>query len=381
MQNSEPIYLDCNATTPLESSVISIINEYFSNEYGNAGSRTHEHGNRAKKAVQKARGQVAALVGAGADEVVFTSGATESNNLSILGLADYGRKHNRMHIISTQIEHKAVLEPIEHLEKHGFRVTLLPVGEDGAVNPDTFADALTPDTLLVSVMHVNNETGVIQPIEEIAQLLDGHEAYFHVDAAQSFGKLIKPLMNARIDLISASAHKIYGPKGIGALIMRRREYDLPPVKPLVYGGGQERGIRPGTLPVPLIAGLGEAAALASTNHVKRAVKCAEQQKAALKAFSAIDYQINGDLNKLIPHTLNISITGVDSEATMLALKGLVEISNGSACTSASYTPSHVLQAMGYDDDRIESAVRISWSHLSERIPWGSIADRIASLQN
>jgi len=380
MKNGEPIYLDCNATTPLDSSVVSIINEYLSSEYGNAGSRTHERGNRAKKAVQKARGQVATLVGAEVDEVVFTSGATESNNLSLLGLAEYGREQNRMHIISTQIEHKAILEPLEHLEKQGFRVTLLPVGEDGAISPDVVADALAPDTLLVSVMHVNNETGVIQPIEEIAQLLEGHEAYFHVDAAQSFGKLIKPLMNQRIDLISASAHKIYGPKGVGSLIMRRRDYDLPPLKPLIFGGGQERGIRPGTLPVPLIAGFGEAAVLAKANHEKRAKKCAEQQQAALEAFSCINYQVNGDLDKVVAHTLNISITGVDSEATMLCLKGIAEISNGSACTSASYTPSHVLQAMGYDQDRIESAIRISWSHLQYEIPWDDMAGSIASIQ-
>jgi len=380
MKNINPVYLDCNATTPVEPKVLEVINEYLLTEYGNAGSRTHDRGQQAKKAVQTARQQVADLVGAQLDEVIFTSGATESNNLSILGLADYGREEGRMHIISTEIEHKAVLEPLEQLSKQGFNVTLLPVGEDGVIDPQSVADALTSETLLVSVMHVNNETGMIQPIEEIATILEGHEAFFHVDAAQSFGKLIAPLQNQRIDLISASAHKIYGPKGIGALIMRRRDYDLPPLKPLVFGGGQERGLRPGTLPVPLIAGFGEAAALAQSNSAQREEKCRENQTAALKALENIKYELNGDLEKTIPHTLNISITGVDSEATMLCLKGLVELSNGSACTSASYTPSHVLAAMGYSDDRIQFAIRISWSHLTDEIPWAEMAKRIAAVQ-
>ena len=380
MKNTLPIYLDCNATTPLEPVVLSVVNEYLSNEYGNAGSRTHDRGNRAKLAVQKARNHVAALAGSEVDEVVFTSGATESNNLSIMGLAEYGRKKNRKHIISTQIEHKAVLEPLEQLSKQGFDVTLLPVDEKGAVDPDAVSRALTSDTLLVSIMHVNNETGVVQPVEKVASVLEGHDSFFHVDAAQSFGKLISPLQNPRIDLISASAHKIYGPKGVGALIMRRRDYELPPLKPLVFGGGQERGIRPGTLPVPLIAGFGEAAKLAKLNCHKRSKKCLENQSAALKAFEILRYEINGNLDDVIPHTLNISLNGVDSEATMLCLKGLVEISNGSACTSASYTPSHVLAAMGYSKERIDSAVRISWSHFTGEIPWAEMAERIAVLQ-
>jgi len=380
MKNSRPVYLDCNATTPLEPAVLSVINEYLSSEYGNAGSRTHDMGNRAKLAVQKARTHIATLAGSEVDEVVFTSGATESNNLSILGLADYGREKNRKHIISTQVEHKAVLEPLEQLSKQDFEVTLLPVSEEGTVDPDAVSNALTPETLLVSIMHVNNETGVVQPVEEVASVLEGHDSFFHVDAAQSFGKLIPPLQNPRIDLISASAHKIYGPKGVGALIMRRRDYELPPLKPLVFGGGQERGVRPGTLPVPLVAGFGEAAKLAKANCDKRSKKCRENQEAALKAFEILRYEINGNVNDVIPHTLNISINGVDSEATMLCLKGLVEISNGSACTSASYTPSHVLAAMGYDEERIESAIRISWSHLTDEIPWEEIAKRISMIQ-
>jgi cysteine desulfurase len=380
MKMKSQIYLDCNATTPLEPSVASLVMEYLVDEFGNSGSRTHEYGTRAKKAVQKAREQVASLVDAQLDEIVFTSGATESNNLSILGLADYGRRTGRMHIISTQIEHKAVLEPLNLLETQGFNVTLLPVAENGAVCPEALQKTLTPETLLISVMHVNNETGVIQPIDQIADILSTHDAFFHVDAAQSFGKSVRSLHNKRIDLISASAHKIYGPKGVGALIMRRRDYDLPPLKPLMVGGGQERGLRPGTLPVPLIVGLGEAARLAQADHVKRDRLCAQHKQAALKAFESLKFKINGDAENAISHTLNISVDGVDSEAAILCLKDLVAISNGSACTSASYTPSHVLKAMGFPNDRIQSAIRLSWCHLTGEIPWDEMAERISVMQ-
>lgn len=355
------------------------MNEYFLDEYGNAGSRTHDRGQKAKKAVQEARRQVASIVDAAVEGVVFTSGATESNNISILGLAEYGRDQDRLHVITSEIEHKAVLEPMQQLAEAGFDVTLLPSGAGGAVDPAELEKALRPETVLVSMMHVNNETGVIQPIDEVASILQGHDAYFHVDAAQSFGKLLPSLKNKRIDLISASAHKIYGPKGVGALIMRRRHYSFPPLKPLAFGGGQERGLRPGTQPVPLIAGFGEAAKLAARDHEKREMKCQKEQHKAMNALDGLDFKINGDLAKTISHTLNISITGIDSEATMLCLKGIAELSNGSACTSASYEPSHVLRSMGFDEDRINSAIRLSWCHMTEDIPWREIVDRISRL--
>ena len=243
----------------MEPAVRDALVRWLTNEVGNAGSRTHEYGLRAKRAVQAAREQVAAVVDAKVDEVVFTSGATESNNIAILGLAPFGEDTGRRHIVSTAIEHKAVLEPLEELEGRGFEVTLVKPGPSGAVSAAAVRDTLRPDTLLVTVMHANNETGVLQPIAEIAELLAYHEAYLHVDAAQGYGKELASLRAKRIDLISVSSHKIYGPVGIGALIARRRVFKKPPLVPLTLGGGQERGLRPGTLPVPLIIAFGVAA--------------------------------------------------------------------------------------------------------------------------
>ena len=375
-----PIYLDCNATTPIDPEVEKIFLHYIHEEFGNAGSRTHEFGMRAKQAVQKARDQVAAVVKCQREEVIFTSGATESNNLALLGLREYGEKSGRKHIVATAIEHKAVLEPLEHLSVNGFEVTLVRPGTDGAVKASAIADAMRPDTLLVSVMHVNNETGVIQPLAEIAQALDKHEAFFHVDAAQGFGKRIEELQNHRIDLISVSGHKIYAPKGIGALIMRRRGYERLPVKPLAFGGGQERGLRPGTLPVALIVALGKAAELALREHTKRNAKCVVMKKEALAAFAKVGGIPTGDITNSIPNTLNIAVPGLDSEAVMLALKDTVAISNGSACTSQNYTASHVLTAMGLGEDHVKGALRFSWCHLTPAVDWVAIVAAIESMR-
>lgn len=374
------VYLDCNATTPTEPAVAAAVNKYMLEEYGNAGSRTHEFGARAKTAVQTARDQVAALVGASREEVVFTSGATESNNLAILGLAPYGEKAGRRHIITSAIEHKAVLEPIEYLESRGFEVTRVPVDASGHVNPQAVRESLRADTLLVSIMHVNNETGIWQPIKEIAEVLDGSDAYLHVDAAQGFGKIIDDLQSPRVDLISVSGHKIFGPKGIGALIVRRRGYRRLPLTPLLYGGGQERGLRPGTLPVPLVVGLGVAAELASKNHKARAVACREIRDSALAALKRLDIDLHGDQERVLPHVLNFSVPNVDAEAAMVSLKGIAALSNGSACTSQSYTASHVLLAMGLNDAQISSALRISWSHLTEYVDWEEFVNALARLR-
>ena len=242
---ASPVYLDCNATAPMEPAARDTVVQWLTDQIGNAGSRTHEFGLRAKKAVQSARAHVAAVVGAHPDEVLFTSGATESNNLAILGLARHAQATGRRHIVSTAIEHKAVLEPLEVLEQRGFEVTLITPAPNGAVTAEAIRNALRPDTLLVSVMHVNNETGVLQPIAEIGELMEHHDAYLHTDAAQGFGKELEGLRSRRIDLISVSAHKVYGPLGIGALIARRRGFSRPPLSPLAHGGGQERGPAPG----------------------------------------------------------------------------------------------------------------------------------------
>jgi cysteine desulfurase len=375
-----PVYLDCNATTPLDSAVREVLFRYLDEEYGNAGSRTHDYGTRAKMAVQKARDQVAAVVGAKREEVIFTSGATESNNLALLGLREHGEKTGRRHIVSTTLEHKAVLEPLDQLAAHGFTVTLVSADKSGSVSADSIREALRPDTLLVSVMHVNNETGVLQPIEEIAAILNGHEAFFHVDAAQSFGKVLPALRNPRIELISVSGHKIYGPKGVGALIVRRRGYDRIPLAPLVFGGGQERGLRPGTQPVGLIAALGEASDLSIKEHAKREKRCRAIKEQALAALTSVGGEPVGDQSRTLPSTLNIRFPGLDSEALMVATKDLIAISNGSACTSSSYTPSHVLKAMGYDDVRANQCVRLSWCHLTPEVDWIAVADRIRELR-
>jgi cysteine desulfurase len=374
------IYLDCNATTPIEPAVAELVVRFTTQEFGNAGSRTHEFGTRAKQAVQEARDHVAKVVGASREDVLFTSGATESNNLAILGLAAEGERTGRKHLISTKVEHKAVLEPLEHLESLGFSVTLLNVDQRGWVDPEALRAALQKDTLLVSVMHVNNETGVRQPIQEIAGILEDHPSYYHVDAAQGFGKEIEPLRLSRIDLISISGHKIYGPKGVGALIVRRRGYKRPPLTPLMYGGGQERGLRPGTLPVPLVVGLGEAARLALRDSQHREEACARTRKEALDALESIGASINGGPTQIMSHVLNVSIPGVSAEAAMVALKGLVAISNGSACTSHSYTPSHVLEGMGLSKDQILSSIRISWCHMTPEVDWNEVTNRLAKLR-
>lgn len=372
------IYLDCNATTPIEPEVAALVRHYMEEEFGNAGSRTHEYGATAKSAVEAARQQVGEVVGAQKDEVIFTSGATESNNLAILGLAAALKGQGKTHIITSEIEHKAVLEPCAALTEQGFDVTYLKPAADGAVTLDQVDDAVTKKTGLISIMHVNNETGVIQPIGEIADFLEASDVYFHVDAAQGFGKLLEPLKHKRIDLISVSAHKIYGPKGIGALIARRRPYKRPPIKPLTYGGGQEKGLRPGTLPVPLIAGFGLSSALAKANNQVWLSRCEALKQQAVQAFEQMRAVFHG-VNTL-PNVVNISVPGVNSEAAIVALKGVAAISNGSACTSSSYTASHVLEAMGLNEDEIKGALRISWCHMTDRVPWEEIVARLQSLR-
>lgn len=375
-----PIYLDCNATTPIDPKVLEKTTEFLTDEFGNAGSRTHEWGLRAKRAVSLAREQIAALVDAEPDEIIFTSGATESNNLAILGLEDFGRNSNRRHIISTLIEHKAVIEPLEVLEQRGFDIEFVAPTSGGQVDPNEILKLVRDDTLLVSVMHVNNETGVIQPIDELSHGLLNSNAYFHVDAAQGFGKELVALRNSRIDLISISGHKIFAPKGIGALVTRRRDFERPPIQALMFGGGQERNLRPGTLPVHLIVALGEAAERADSEGELRKSRCLEFRENMLSKLSRLNPKINGNLEDLLPNTVSISFDGIDSEALMVALKDHIAISNGSACTSSSYKPSHVLTAMGLPEEQVKATVRISWCHLTENPDWDAVASIIKGLR-
>lgn len=373
------VYLDCAATTPVDPEVLEVVLHYLQNDFGNAGSRTHEYGVRAKQAVERAREQVARVVDADPSEVVFTSGATESNNLAILGLAEEGRRNGRMHIVTSAIEHKAVLEPVQYLAKHGFTVSIVQPGDDGRVPLDAVMAQIRPDTLLVSLMHVNNETGVIQPVGELAAALKNSDIYVHSDAAQGYGKELDALTNQRIDLISVSGHKIYAPKGIGALIARRRAGKRPLLQPLLYGGGQERGLRPGTLPVHLVAGLGTAANIALRDHAVRKRRCLEIRKQLQKALGELRFVQNGSPDTCIASIINLTIPAVDSEAAIIALKGIVAISNGSACTSSSYTPSHVLTAMNLSREKIDGAIRISWHHGTQEIPWVDVAQALHAL--
>lgn len=356
-------YLDFAATTPVDPRVADVVMHYMAVDFGNAGSRTHEYGSRAKKAVDLARELVADVVKARPDEVIFTSGATEANNLAILGLTQYGLESGRKHIISTQIEHKAVLEPLAEMERRGFEVTLLPPNLGGWVEPELLSDALRDDTLLVSIMHVNNELGVIQPVEDVAALLANHPAYLHTDAAQGFAKDFEPLVHPRVDLISCSAHKVFGPKGVGALVARRRRRERVPLTPLIFGGGQERGLRPGTSPVPLVAGFGEAVRLALAERTPRAAHCGALDKELSTALQKQHAILLGDPARRLGNIAAYHLGELDSEAAILRLRHLAAVSNGSACTSTEIAPSHVLQAM-YPSCAPPGVVRFSWSHLT-----------------
>ena len=374
------IYLDCNATTPIEPEVVEKMNNYLTTDFGNEGSHTHSFGSVAKKAVHEATDNVVSLVNASRNEIIFTSGATESNNIAILGLKDYGLKNNKKHIITSAIEHKAVLEPIQELEKVGFEVDIINVDKSGRVNQKDIKNKLREDTLLISIMGVNNETGVIQPINEIIEVIKDHDCYFHVDAAQMYGKDIDTLSNKRIDLMSISGHKVFGPKGIGALVTRLRNFNKPPLQPLFFGGGQQAKLRPGTLPVHLIVGLGVAAKIAKKNLKKRQEQNKKIYDQIIKLMKSLNGNLNGDEKYLLGNCINFSIPTVDAEAFMLTTKDLISISNGSACTSSTYEPSHVIKAMNNNENIVKGAVRISWCHLTDnKIPVEEIKERLQNI--
>lgn len=356
------IYLDYNASAPIDPSVLETMIDVYQNYIGNADSRTHDYGDRARNIVENARKQVASLLGINTSEVFFTSGATESNNIAIQGLEAYANETGKKHIITSSIEHKAVLETVKAMTKRGFTIDIVDPESTGCVDINRILPLVREDTLLVSLMHVNNETGQIQPIQELGRELAKRNVLFHVDATQSCGKLVNELRQTSYNMLSFSAHKLRGPQGVGVLVLKKSHYKLPPVKPIMYGGQQEHGIRPGTVPVALVAGCGMACELAEQHHEND-----HQKMMAIKELiyellekSGIQYSINGDEQTCICNTLNICFYGVSSEALMIMTKKYCGVSNGSACTSNSYSPSYVLLAMGMSVDKIENSIRVSW---------------------
>lgn len=357
-------YLDYNASTPVDERVLNVMVDVYRNAYGNADNMNNTFGEKASSVVDKARGQVAGLLGIKKDEVFFTSGATESDNMVVFGLVNYARQTGKKHIVTTAIEHKAVLQPLGELEKQGFEVTYISPDESGRVSADDVLNAVREDTLLVSVMHANNETGIIQPVKEIGDALSGRDIFFHVDAAQTFGKLVEELRGVKYTFLSASAHKMYGPQGVGVLVMRKKRYKLPPLTPMFFGGSQEHGFRPGTVPTALIAGMGEACRIAEKEYADNLKKYEETKQMIYQLLeqSGISYSVNGDRKYCIPNTLNVRLDGMNSVALMQYCKQFCGMSNGSACNAASHEPSHVLKAMGFSDEHTEQSIRLSWGN-------------------
>ncbi|MBI4564270.1 MAG: IscS subfamily cysteine desulfurase [Planctomycetes bacterium] len=354
------IYLDYNATTPVDPRVLDAMMPFFSNRFGNASSRHHAYGCDAAEAVEAVRGQVASVIGADPREIVFTSGATESNNLAILGVAGapmYASKGN--HIITVATEHRSVLDPCEHLERKGYQVTWLGVDSQGCLNLQHLADAITDQTILVSVMHANNEIGVLHPLREIGAICKERGVLFHTDGTQSFGKEPIDVGSFGIDLLSASAHKIYGPKGVGFLYLRRRDPHVR-CEPLLHGGGHERGLRSGTLNVPGIVGMGAAATLCSQEMAAEQARIRRLRNRLERGIcSALDgVHVNGHPERRLANTTNLSFAGVDGDDLMKRMPGIA-VSSSSACTSAALQPSYVLGALGCDEERIRGSVRFS----------------------
>jgi cysteine desulfurase len=350
------IYLDHHATTPLDPRVLDAMMPYLTGKFGNAASRNHKFGWDAEQAVEESRKKIARLIGASPGEIVFTSGATESNNLAIKGVAEaYAGKGD--HVITCAIEHKAVLDVCGGLERRGARVTRLPVGRDGLVDPGAVETAIGERTVLVSIMYANNEVGTLQPVAEIGRICREHGVPFHCDAAQAVGKAPVNVDTDHIDLLSISAHKMYGPKGVGALYVRRHDPRVQ-VAAQMDGGGHERGMRSGTLNVPGIAGLGEACAICAREmdeESPRLRRLRDRLRAKLEA--ALDEVcVNGDMERRLPHNLNMTFAHVEAESLMMGMSG-VAVSIGSACTSASMEPSYVLKAMGVADDAAHCSIR------------------------
>src|SRR6201995_499399 len=361
-RNDQPIYLDYQATTPMDPRVLEALMPYFTYKFGNPHSRSHSYGWEAEEGVEKARGQLDKLIGADEKEVIFTSGCTESNNLAIRGVAEFYKDHKNQ-VVTTVTEHKCVLDTCRHLEQSGFEVTYLPVQKNGLIDLEELRAAITDKTVVVSIMAVNNEIGVIQPLAEVGKICREKKTFFPTDEAPAAGKIPLDVEAMNIDLMSISGHKIYGPKGIGALYVRRR----PRVRleAIFSGGGQERGFRSGTLPTPMIVGLGEAAAIAKAEMGKDA----EHARALYNKFESElldgikDVYLNGDREQRWPGNVNLSFAYVEGESMIMALKDLA-VSSGSACTSASLEPSYVLRALGVGEDLAHTSIRFGFGRFT-----------------
>jgi cysteine desulfurase len=351
-----PIYMDYSATTPIDPRVVDKMIPYLREQFGNPASRSHSYGWAAERAVEEARENVAALVNADPREIIWTSGATESDNLAIKGAAHFYKSKGK-HIITVKTEHKAVLDTCRELEREGFDVTYLDVKEDGLIDLEKFKAALRPDTILVSVMSVNNEIGVIQDIEAIGEITREKGIIFHVDAAQATGKVEIDLQKLKVDLMSFSAHKTYGPKGIGALYVRRKPRIR--IEAQMHGGGHERGMRSGTLATHQIVGMGEAFRIAREEMATENERIRMLRDRLLRGLQDMEETyVNGDMEKRVPHNLNISFNFVEGESLIMAVKD-VAVSSGSACTSASLEPSYVLRALGRNDELAHSSIRFT----------------------
>lgn len=356
-------YLDYNASAPLDKRVLEKMIDVYTNNFGNSESRTHIYGANAKEIVSSARDSVAAILGVDPTDLLFTSGSTESNNMAILGLREYAEKTGKRHLITTAIEHKSVLEPVRHLQKCGYDVDFVYPDETGAVKADDVLNKVRDDTLLVSVMYVNSETGIIQPVQDIGKELRRRGVYFHIDATQALSLLNDKIRQTEFDMLSVAAHKIGGPQGVGALVLKtdRKTYMRPQISNIIYGGNQERGFRPGTTPVALVAGFGLAAQICMDERKDNYHKCEDIKKQFMQDIDGLPYHVNGDSQICLPSTINIGFNGVDAESIFVAMKENYAFSNGSACNASLHKPSYVLMAMGLNDDLVSESVRLSWS--------------------
>ncbi len=373
-----PIYMDNHATTPMDPRVLEAMLPYFGKVFGNAASRNHQFGWEAEQAVDKAREQIAKLIGCTPKEIIFTSGATESNNLAIKGIAEMYREKGN-HIITQVTEHKAVLDTCKKLERQGYEVTYLPVQEDGLISMDAMRAAMTEKTILVTIMFANNEIGVVQPVEEIGKLCHEKGVIFHTDAVQAVGKIPVDVMKQNIDVLSLTAHKIYGPKGVGALYVRRRNPRVQ-ITEQINGGGHERGMRSGTLNVPGIVGLGTACDIAFNEMAAEAARQGQLRDYLRQKFeNALDYvHVNGNMDHHLPGNLNMSFVHVEGESLLMGINDIA-VSSGSACTSATLEPSYVLKALGLGDDVAHSSIRFGLGRFNNKAEVDYVSDKVITV--